>query len=399
MITENSNLNEAPNLTMEMYLKNKYDFRYNVYTKAVEFKLKQNKSFKVMNEFDLNSIVRELKVNKYKIGKGILDDKFKSNFSEVYNPLKDYVESLPIWDGKTDYIAELALKIKTDDDEFFADAFKRWFVALVGSGIDDLTFNHSMIIFSGNQGIGKSTFIRKLLPPQLKDYSYSGMIYPNSKDTLVFLSECLIIDLDEFSSLTRKHQEEVKELITKSKMKLRRAYSRMHENLIRRASFIGSLNDETFLSDLTGNRRFLCFKVDDIDYKSEVNYSGVYSQALHLFKNGFKFYFDKEEMDKLNARNEKFRAISSIEESITVNYIPAKNKYKADLYLNASELLSRLKDRYNIQFTNTNHIQLGKVLTKLDFQKVKRNQGLSKYAIDIVKSNPANDELNLKKVS
>jgi len=399
MKTDNLNSNEAPKLPMETYLKNKYDFRYNVYTNGVEFKLKSQKSFKEMTDFDLHSILGELKRNKYKVGKGSLDYKFKSDFSELYNPLKDYVETLPEWDGKTDYISELSAKIKTDDDNFFADAFKRWFVAMVGSGIDDLTFNHTMLIFSGKQGLGKSTFIRNLLPPTLRNYSYSGNINPHSRDTLVYLSECLIIDLDELSNLTRKQNNDVKELITKSKIKLRRAFGRMNENLVRRASFIGSLNDDKFLTDLTGNRRFLCFKVSKIDYKSQIDYKGVYSQAKHLFETGFKFYFDKEEIDEINARNEKFRLKSPIEELMTTKYMPAKDRLNADLYLNASELLTMLHQEHNIQVSNTSNILLGKVMTNLEYKTVKKNGGISKYAIDTIKPDSNDDVLDLKKVS
>ncbi|MFH4969414.1 VapE domain-containing protein [Gaetbulibacter sp. M240] len=398
MKKENKISNETPKLPMETYLKNKYEFRYNVYTNGVEFKLKKNKLFKVMTDFDLHSLVGELKRNKYKVGKGSLDDKFKSDFSKLYNPLKDYIESLPKWNGKTDYISELCTKIKTDDDEFFADAFKRWFVSMVGSGINDTTFNHTMIIFTGKQGIGKSTFIRNLLPQQLRSYSYSGNINPHSKDTLIFLSECLIIDLDELSNLTRKQNNDVKKLITKAKIKLRRPFGRTNENLIRRASFIGSLNDDKFLTDMTGNRRFLCFKVDQIDYKSPMNYEGIYSQAFALYKSGFKCYFDKEDIQKINDRNEDFRTISPVEELIISKYQPAKNRYKAELYLSASELLSELSKVHSVQMSNTNNIQLGKVLTLLNFQSVKK-QGISKYAIDLIKNDDLDNDLSLKKVS
>ncbi|MEM5563966.1 VapE domain-containing protein [Psychroserpens sp. AS72] len=385
------------NTTVEGYLKNKYNFRYNIFTSAVEFHSKTEKKFKVMKDFDLRSLVRELNANNYNISKSRLDDLFKSDFSYVYHPLKEYLKSLPEWD-KTDYISELAARVKTDDDDFFTDAFKRWFVAMVGCGIEDNIFNHTMIIFSGGQGLGKSTFIRSLLPKELDKYSYSGMINPNSKDTLVHLSECLIIDLDELSSLTRRENNDVKELITKSKIKIRRPYGRISENLARRASFVGSLNEDKFLTDLSGNRRFLSFKVESIDYKNPVNYKGVYSQALALYKSGFKFYFDGEEINKINERNEIFRSKSTIEELVLSKYIPAINKYEAEFYLNSSELLLKLNNSANIQMSNTNSIQLGKVLKKLGFENIKKN-GIQKYAIDIIKHYDSENQQNLKKIS
>ncbi|CAN0602552.1 unnamed protein product, partial [Ectocarpus sp. 12 AP-2014] len=218
-----------------------------------------------------------------------------SDYTSIFHPLRDFVKDLPKWDGKTDYIGELTSKMNTDDNDFFKDAFKRWFVAMVACGLHDDIVNQTAIIFSGEQGIGKSTFIRNLLPEQLRKYCYSGIINPNSKDTLIQLSECLIIDMDELSNLTKKGNNEVKELITKARIKIRRPYARIDENLPRRASFVGSVNDEEFLTDTTGNRRYLCFKVSDIDYSENLNYKGLYAQAIDLYNQGFKYYFDGNE--------------------------------------------------------------------------------------------------------
>jgi predicted P-loop ATPase len=221
------------------------------------------------------------------------------------------------------------------------------------------------------------------LPDELKKYAYSGMVQPNSKDTLIHLSECLIIDMDELSSLTRRENNDVKELITKAKIKIRRPYGRNPENLPRRASFIGSINEDEFLTDLTGNRRFLCFKVMSIDYNDTINHFGVFSQAFELYKSGFKFYFDGKEIDKLNARNEKFRQKSPIEEIVMSRYKPATDIKEARYYLNSAELLTKLNDESKVQMSTTNHIQLGKVLKSLGFMKVKK-KGSYKYAVDII---------------
>lgn len=381
--------------TIEGYLKSNYMFRYNLFTSAIEYKAIGDKKYRVMKDYNLNSLVRELKFNKFKIGRDGLDNLFKSNFTPEHHPLKEYLTTLPKWNKQTDHISLLAKSIKTDNDEFFADALKRWLVALVATGLQDDIVNQSMIILSGGQGIGKSTFIRNLLPDDLKEYHYSGMINPNSKDTLIQLSECLIIDLDELSNLTRKGNNEVKELITKSKIKVRRPYARIPENLVRRASFIGSINEHEFLTDLTGNRRYLCFKVKSIDNDTLVNHAGIFSQALSLYRSGFKFYFDGAEIKKINERNENFRAKTPIEELIMEYYKPSKDKSKAELYLSSTEILKRLNQNSNIPFTNTNSIQLGKILINLGFERHKRD-GVYKYALDINRHNCTEQQESLK---
>lgn len=377
------NIIEKSKNSIEAYLLRKYRFRYNTYTGSIEHKRVSEKVFKELKDYELMSYLRELKSNDFKIQISTLHNLLQSDFSPKHDPLMEYLKSLPDWDKKTDYISELASKLKTDDDEFFNTAFKRWFVAMIACGINEQIHNQAMIIMTGGQGIGKSTFIRNLLPPELQNYIYSGMIHTNSKDTLIQLSENLIIDLDELSNLTRKSNSELKEIITKSRVKLRRAYGRMTENLTRRASFIGSINEEEFLTDLTGNRRYLSFKVISIDYKSPVNYSGVYSQAFSLFKEGFKFYFDKEDIDYINERNEIFRRKSPIEETLLKTYKPAKIASKAHFYLSTTELLVEMATNTKMQMTDTNFIQLGKIMTKLGFQRVKK-KGSYKYAIDLV---------------
>ncbi|WP_418499706.1 VapE domain-containing protein [Flagellimonas sp.] len=380
--------------SLESYLSEKYSFRFNIYNNSIEYKGKGDSSFEVLNEFKLNSLLRELGKKKIKIGKDGLVTRLNSDFVPTYDPLKHYLAELPKWDGETDYISELASRVKTDDDEFFKVAFKKWLVGMVGCGLDDTTINQTAIIFSGVQGLGKSTFIRNILPKELRQYAYSGMINPNSKDTLVLLAERLIIDMDELSSLNRKGNNEVKELITKEKIQLRRPYGRITESYPRRASFAGSVNDEKFLTDMTGNRRFLCFKVFGIDYKSEVNYTGLYGQALALYKDGFKYFFDGKENQMLSKRNESFVQMSHIEELLLSEYKVPDNPYDCQLHMKSSKLLIEFYKKFGVRADNTNNILLGKALSKHGFQKVKRN-GVLGYAIDRLEEDEKNSQLSI----
>ncbi|MDC6387538.1 VapE family protein [Maribacter sp. PR1] len=381
---------------IETYLSRKYDFRFNLVKGSVEYKEKGETCYSGLTDRTVNSFVRELKIEGLKIHKNKLVDLLESDFSPEFHPMVEYLTELPVWDGETDYIADLAKRVSTDDNEFFVDAFKRWFVAMVACAIYPDIVNQSALIFSGGQGIGKSTFIRNLLPKQLRHYQYSGMIEPKSKDSLIYLAECFIIDLDELSNLTRKSNNEMKEMITKGKVKVRRPYGKMSEDLPRSASFIGSVNEDQFLTDTTGNRRYLCFRVDKIDYTSPVNHQGVFSQAYKLLKSGFKYYFDQDDNKKLTARNEKFRQKSLLEDLID-NYKPADKINDADLYMNAGEFLNHLSDEFKVQIDDRNNVKLGILLSQRGYKKRKRG-GRYVYAIDI-KSNLDNDEQAVLKLS
>jgi len=96
--------------------------------------------------------------------------------------------------------------------------------------------NHLLLIFVGGQGVGKTTWLNKLLPKELNEHIYMGVIN-QGKDSLVHLSECMYINIDEFETIGRKGLNQLKSIITQSKIRFRRPYGRINESLERRASF------------------------------------------------------------------------------------------------------------------------------------------------------------------
>ena len=148
-------------------------------------------------------------------------------------------------------------------------------VAVVAGALEDEKVNHTTLILMGDQGLGKTTWFMRMLPKELQKYSYSGPIDPRDKDTTVNISECLIINLDELESLSRASASAIKEIITKSDIRIRRPYGRFAEKLIRRASFVGSINEDQILNDTTGSRRFLIHEVIDLDYQHDVDIDAV----------------------------------------------------------------------------------------------------------------------------
>jgi len=102
--------------------------------------------------------------------------------------------------------------------------------------------------FSGAQGIGKTTWMEKLCPSILRPYLFSGTINPNNKDTLIHLAECMLINMDELENMNRTEIGTLKEIITKSAIRIRRSYGHNNESLTRRASFMGSVNTSLFLT-------------------------------------------------------------------------------------------------------------------------------------------------------
>ncbi|WP_439880927.1 VapE domain-containing protein [Pontibacter sp. MBLB2868] len=372
---------------IERFLKRNYYFRYNTVKGQLEILKDEQDNFRPLTERDENSLWREIQKDKWLEDKGVkcsityLRGLLASEFSELHDPFKEYFESLPKWNSKTDYIAQLASTVKTNNDELFHRLLKSWLVAIVGSLLDPKVVNHTAIIFTGKQGIGKSSWIQKLVPPQLKDYYYSGPVNPFNKDTLINLSTCMIIDLDELESMSNTEVGAFKELITKPHIKIRRPYGRYNEDLPRRASFAGSINDAQFLNDSTGSRRFLVFEALGIDYKHKVDMDWVYSQALALYQSGFKYWLNEDDIKELEVNNSRFQRTTVEEDMLLQHFQPAKEGEEGCLFYSATEVARQLSNiAQGFTLSNATTQRLGKAMRKNGFKTLKKG-GLLKYCI------------------
>ncbi|MGA3014007.1 MAG: VapE domain-containing protein [Bacteroidales bacterium] len=254
-----------------------------------------------------NSLLRELLKNNIKFSIALLRSILYSDYSDIFDPFQEYFDRLPEWDGRTDYIGILAETIPTTSQDLWHGCFKKWLIAAVASVLDSSTINHTVIILSGPQGAGKTTWMLNLCPPELKDYLFSGAINPNNKDRLIHLAECIFINMDELKKMNRFEIGAFKEIITKPCIRTKRAYGHHVETFPRRASFMGSVNSSQFLTDSTGSRRFLCFEILSIDYLQKTDLPMVYAQASNLFRQGFRFYFNKEKIEDITESNEQFQ--------------------------------------------------------------------------------------------
>lgn len=364
---------------VENYLLSKYRFRYNSITSRLEYRFINKKRWHKMNDYIENSMLRDLLKNKVRTNISGLRNLLYSDFCELFNPFTSYFENLPVWDEKTDHITQLADTITTTQQPLWHTCFKKWIVAMVGSVIDEKTINQTVIVFSGKQGIGKTTWMENLVPKELKNYLFSGTINPNNKDTLLHLSECMLINLDELENLNRSEIGSLKELITKTHIRIRRAYGHNNETLSRCASFAGSVNTAQFLNDTTGSRRFLSFEVTDIQYDHKVLLNEVYSQALHLYKSGFRFWFNREEIETINKNNEQYQ-VKTPEEELLLTWFEACTKEEANVFLNASQIAAKLADKAKFNITDASVIKIGKALVKNNFLRFKTN-GKLRYAL------------------
>lgn len=255
-------------------------------------------------------------------------DVIKSDFARLVHPVRDYLNSLPPWDGN-DRIAELASHLHAEAvvpeqsneeaQQALCWALHKWHCAAVGTWLDDSVTNHEVFVLISKQGIYKTTCFRFLLPPELRSYFWENAHNAfSSKDDHLALSENCLTVIEEVEATGSHELSELKSLITSDTIKERRPYARFREAKHRLASFCATGNQQHFLTDDTGNRRWLCFKVSHIDDPRtwKINYQQLYAQLLHEFQHGFRYWFDSADEQQVERLNQPFRVESDEEQLI-----------------------------------------------------------------------------------
>lgn len=372
--------NVSNNLTRKIIdtLKEDYIFRLNLGNQKMEFRKVNETKFRDLTDTDFNSIKVDLNLKDIPCSKETLKSIIFSNQWQQYDPYQEFLDALPLWDGE-DHIAKLAATVKTDNNNYWKWCLRKWLVAFVGSLAEEEVVNQTAIIFCGRQGIGKSSWFRNILPPELRKYSSSGFLDPKDNETKVQLSELCLYNMDEVENLKPKNVEAIKELITKSSMYFRRAYTTLSQNYTRRCSFCGTANGINILHDITGNRRFLCHNVLSMDYMLKgVDLNQVYAQAYQLFRAGFQYWLDANEQAAVEKQNTRFRSKSLEEELIDIYFEPCKDGEVGAKRMQAQEIQSFLQPK--ALYSKLSPIIIGKILSSKGFA-LKKSMGISKWIV------------------
>ena len=375
--------NETNLLKAETFLNEQYVLRRNHITEKIEFRKLEEQSFKEMRDVDLNSMHMDLIRNKQEIGFDAFVRLLISDFVDEYNPIKSYFERLEEWDNVTDYIQQLAASLTLKDlsqKEQWESCLKRWLIGYVACALDHQAVNQTAIILVGPQGVGKTRWLNRLVPEELSKYRFVGTINPDNKDTLVYLSECMLINLDELETLKKAEIGALKTIMTMPSVKVRRPYGRLAEDLIRRASFVGSINQTEFLNDATGSRRFLAFEVVSLNLESFPDIDKVLTQAYALYHRGEYWWFDGSEIAIINERNKQF-AITTYEEEMLLmvsTSTPVVGKEKWLTTTDIAQYIRNVDDKFNVNDKSVR--SLGIALTKHQY-KFKKTNGSKKYSL------------------
>ena len=369
-------------LRLEEFLKRRYEIRYNSMTDDLEYRERNSTRFcfTSLDKRMRNSIA----INALKEGIQAWDrdiDRFlHSEYVPVYNPVEEYLYELGEWDRR-DRIRELADRVVCRHPHW-RDLFYRWFLSMVAHwlGRDKQHGNATTPVLIGPQGYRKSTFCRILLPPELRFGYTDSLDFSSKRDAERYLGRFFLVNLDEFDQISVHQQAFLKHLLQKPSASLRKPYGTSIIEMRRYASFIATSNHKDLLSDLSGNRRFICVEVTaPIDTNVSVNYSQLYAQAFHAVMHGERYWLDDTEEALLKDSNEEFRQVSPLEHLLQSCFSAASPEAGDGEWLMTMEVFNLLQanTREKLPIGKLNH--LGRLLKKWNVPNKRTEKGSLYY--------------------
>ena len=291
-----------------------------------------------------------------------------SDFYPQFNPFRSYLMNLPQWDG-VDYIDQLAnyVHVSGCEQSLHNRFFKKWFVAMLPTWLEDVV-NHEILTYIGRQGIYKSTFMRLLLPPELQPYfSAKNFAQRLNKDDKLELTEMGLVALEELDHMRPSEVNQLKAITSQHYMNERAVYGRHKERRPHIASFCGTGNNPQFLNDPTGNRRWLPFVVESIDSPMQhpFNYTGLYSQAYALWRDGFCYWFTDEDNAQLAEHNRQFEE-PNLEEELILTYFRKPYANETGEFLTATRIIELINGYIKTPLATRN---IAIAMNKMGFEK------------------------------
>ena len=339
-------------------------------------------SWQPVNDRIVNSLWAELSKEKLTRAQDIYRV-IESDFVPEYHPFRYYLDHLPPWNGNDDYILELSLSVTvkgyTDEQMLFAGYLKKWLVGMVAGWVDDSVVNNVILVLIGEQGSYKTTWFNYLLPPALKQYFYTKTNANRmGRDDLLTLAQYGLVCCEELDTMRPSELNQLKAAVTMPSIDERAAYAHFHEHRKHIASFCGTGNNTLFLSDPTGNRRWLPFEIENIESPREYpfNYEGIYSQAYALYREGFRFWFSREEILRLARHNRQFET-PRLEYELASLYFRQPTGAEPGVFMSVARAMQVVSANISQKLSA---VYLGRALGELGFRRVKHN-GVRGYIV------------------
>ena len=376
-------------LATELFLQDHYLFRRNVLSGKVEFATlpAEQPVYRTLTQQALNSIVirakREAVLEKGSPKADILE-LIHSEEVPDYDPVRDFLENLPQWDGQN-HVAALFGRlpgISSEQHSFLAI----WLRSAVAHWLqmDTIHGNECVPTLIGDQGCGKTTFVTRLLPPHLRQYFLDHLNLSNKFDKEMALTNNLLVNLDELDAIRPSQHPALKQVLSKSKVNGRPIFGCSQEDRPRYASFVATTNNPHPLTDATGSRRYICLTVPKgqlLDNTGEINYEQLYAQVLYeLREQKAPYWFSPTEVMRIQELNLDYMEQKDLAEIVNTSFrLPKEGEMPKNM--NCGDILKVIQQEYpSVKSDRSTRVHLGLTMRELGYDHVLR-KNISYYKI------------------
>ena len=325
----------------------------------------EEKNWKVLTAEAFNSIVRcakKLGIGEKKSPRQDIEEYIKSDAVPVFDPIQEYMNKLPKWDGKN-HVAALFGRIPGLTSEQLAWC-ATWFRSAVAHWLQ-----------------------MDMLPEELRQYFLDHINFGNKFDSEMALTHNLIVNVDELANITVAQQGKLKQTLSKVKVNGRPIFGKSQADRRRYASFLATTNDEHPLCDPTGSRRYLCLRVPDgefIDNNSAINYDQLYAQMVYELRDKkTPYWFTNDEVARIQECNLPFFKVDDLEPMINYCFRMPEEKEEGK-WMVSSEVFDVLHLQYPMLVGNmSTKVKIGQTLKFMGYKSkhTKHGQAYQLFAL------------------
>ena len=359
---------------LQIFLNANFDFRYNVLTDMPECKPKNTTTYQMIDKRMMNSLSYKAMMQGIDCKDADVKRFLFSDQIETHHPFKDYISSLPEWDG-TDRVTMLAARVS--GKAMWLNGFHRWMLGMVAQwlGYPARCANAlAPILISSEQGMCKSTFCSILLPEELRTYYTDKFAITSTSGCEQKISTFGLINMDEFDQYTERMMTILKNLMQMKKVNYRKCFKAYYSDLPRIASFIGTSNEKSLLADETGSRRFLCIEVEKPIDCSPIDYTQLYAQLKFELESGKRYWLSKEEEEEIQLHNRAFYRHSPEEEAFfKVFALPKDGEPCTELM--SVDIHRILLKRFPVLMRGVKPTKIGRIMTKIGARRIHTDKG------------------------
>ena len=368
------------------YLERKYEMRFNTALGCTETrKAGSNEPFVAVDERMRNTIAIKARLDGIDAWDKDIRRYMESDFVKAFNPVDIFLEGLRgRWDGKN-HIEALADCVPNDNARW-AEWFHTWFLAMVAQwlGLNISHGNSVAPLLISRQGYRKSTFCKRLLPEALQWGYNDNLIISEKQNTLRAMTQSLLINIDEFNTLSAKTQDGfLKNVMQLANIKIRQPYCQQQVTLPRIASFIATANVSDVFSDPSGCRRFIAVTLTGpIRLPEHIDYEQLYAQAVAELDNGRRYWFDEADTQDIMENNVQYQQRTPAEALFLDSFSIPKDLTKG-AYMTAASIFSLLRQRYGSQLNLTSLSHFGRVLANIPNLHSKHSSHGTEYLVAV----------------